>query len=58
MSRYRVIVDLVVYADSEAEALQNVGIGLEYYDVKSGEFGIDGIGSPYGRVVVEEVKRG
>lgn len=57
MPTYEVTARITVSADSEEQALRNVGAAIEYYDLKTGEFKIQGCGGPNGYVLVKQVPR-
>lgn len=55
-AKFRVTCDVTVYADSERDALSQVGACLEYFDPEVGivAHNLQGVGCPRGSIRVEE----
>ena len=55
LHRYKVQVEVTIWADSKAIALENLGIGLVYWNEVAEFSRVDGIGEPEGIVQVTVV---
>lgn len=53
MKRFCISMSITLYAESEADALDNAGAALQYYNSVTRQFEIQGVGCPRGWVVIE-----